>query len=201
MLPASSIRSPAEVRPSPCIDRDARVRRATHQRGTRSALGRDRSRPRDAARRSGKDRRWGPHDHLLPVLRDELREHKARGEHTANQLVFATSTGRAVTATNVRKRILQPAIARASETLERQDQIPLPDGITPHALRRTFASLLFAIGESPPYVINQLGHATPALTLEIYARQMNQRDGEPTRLQDLVDGRLQPGVQQTCMFR
>ncbi len=138
---------------------------------------------------------------LLPVLRDELREHKARGEHTANQLVFATSTGRAVTATNVRKRILQPAIARANETLERRDEAPLPDGITPHALRRTFASLLFAIGESPPYVINQLGHATPALTLEIYARQMNQRDGEPARLQALVEGRLRPGVQQTCMFR
>jgi integrase len=80
-------------------------------------------------------------------------------------------------------------------------KIPLPDGITPHALRRTFASLLFAIGESPPYIINQLGHATPALTLEIYARQMNQRDGEPARLQDLVEGRLQPGVQQTRMFQ
>jgi len=77
----------------------------------------------------------------------------------------------------------------------------LPDGITPHALRRTFASLLFAIGESPPYVINQLGHATSALTLEIYARQMNQRDGEPARLRDLVEGRLQPGMQQTRMFR
>jgi integrase len=138
---------------------------------------------------------------LLPVLRDELRKHKARGEHTANQLVFATSTGRAVTATNVRKRILRPAIVRANETLERQDETPLPGGITPHALRRTFASLLFAIGESPPYVINQLGHATPALTLEIYARQMNQRDGEPARLQALVEGRLQPGVQQTYMFR
>jgi integrase len=151
--------------------------------------------------RSSKDRRRVRTINLLPVLRDELREHKARGEHTANQLVFATSTGRAVTATNVRKRILQPAIARASETLERQDEAPLPDGITPHALRRTFASLLFAIGESPPYVINQLGHATPALTLEIYARQMNQRDGEPARLQDLVEGRLQPGVGQTRMFQ
>jgi integrase len=138
---------------------------------------------------------------LLPVLRDELREYKARGEHTARQFVFATSTERAVTATNVRKRILQPAIIRANETLERQGEAPLPEAITPHALRRTFASLLFAIGESPPYVINQLGHATPALTLEIYARQMNQRDGESARLQDLVEGRLQPGVQQTRMFR
>jgi integrase len=68
---------------------------------------------------------------LLPVLRDELREHKARGEYTTNQLVFATSTGRAVTATNVRKRILQPAIARASKTLEQRDENPLPEGITP----------------------------------------------------------------------
>jgi hypothetical protein len=65
----------------------------------------------------------------------------------------------------------------------------LPDGLTPHSLRRTFASLLFAIGETPPYVMAQMGHTTPALTLAIYARQMDRRDGEPERLKALVEGR------------
>jgi GAF domain-containing protein len=59
----------------------------------------------------------------------------------------------------------------------------------PHSLRRTFASLLFAIGETPPYVMAQMGHTTPNLTLAIYARQMNRRDGEPQRLKALVEGR------------
>ena len=34
----------------------------------------------------------------------------------------------------------------------------------------------------------QMGHTTPALTLSIYARQMDRRDGEPDRLKALVEG-------------
>jgi hypothetical protein len=35
----------------------------------------------------------------------------------------------------------------------------------------------------------QMGHTTPNLTLAIYARQMDRRDGEPKRLKTLVSGR------------
>jgi hypothetical protein len=55
-------------------------------------------------------------------------------------------------------------------------------------LRRTFGSLLFAMGETPPYVMAQMGHSTAELTLSIYARQMNRRDGELERLNALVEG-------------
>jgi hypothetical protein len=34
----------------------------------------------------------------------------------------------------------------------------------------------------------QMGHTTAELTLAIYARQMNRRDGEPERLKALVEG-------------
>ena len=60
--------------------------------------------------------------------------------------------------------------------------------MTPHSPRRTFASLLFALDESPPYVMAQMGHTTANLTLAIYARQMHRRDGEPDRLRELVNG-------------
>jgi hypothetical protein len=33
-----------------------------------------------------------------------------------------------------------------------------------------------------------LGHTTANLTLAVYARQMNRRDGEPERLKALVEG-------------
>ncbi len=33
-----------------------------------------------------------------------------------------------------------------------------------------------------------LGHSTANLTLAVYARQMNRRDGEPERLKTLVQG-------------
>lgn len=36
--------------------------------------------------------------------------------------------------------------------------------------------------------MGQIGHTTPNLTLAIYARQMNRRDGEPERLRALVNG-------------
>jgi integrase len=70
----------------------------------------------------------------------------------------------------------------------RQSQEPLPEGLTPHSLRRTCASLPFAIGETPPYVMAQLGHADPKVTLGIYAKVMDRRDGEPERLKALVEG-------------
>ncbi len=53
-------------------------------------------------------------------------------------------------------------------------------------MRRTFASVLYALGESPPYVMQQMGHTSPNLALAIYAKAMDRRDGEPERLRALV---------------
>jgi hypothetical protein len=66
---------------------------------------------------------------------------------------------------------------------------PLPDGLTPQSLRRTYASLLYAVGESPVYVRARSGTRDATLTLNYYAREMDRRDGEPERLKALVDGR------------
>ena len=60
--------------------------------------------------------------------------------------------------------------------------------LTLHSLRSTFASILFAVGEAPPYVMGQIGHTTAELTLRLYAREMDRRDGEPERLRALVNG-------------
>jgi hypothetical protein len=81
------------------------------------------------------------------------------------------------------------SIERANAQLAADGVEVLPEGLTPHSLRRTFASLLFAIGEPPPYVMAQMGHTTASLTLSIYARQMDRRDGESERLKALVEGR------------
>jgi integrase len=126
---------------------------------------------------------------LLPILRDELGAYRARLDTTPDGLVFGTTTGERQTPTNVRRRILARSIEGANRQLTKTDAGTLPERLTPHSLRRTFASLLFAIGEAPPYVMAQLGHTTPSLTLAIYARQMDRRDGEPERLKALVEGR------------
>jgi integrase len=126
---------------------------------------------------------------ILPVLRDELGDYRARLDPALDALTFATTTGHRQGATNVRRRVLAKAVEQANAQLAQNNAEPLPEGLTPHSLRRTFASPLFALGEAPPYVMAQMGHTTPNLTLAIYARQMDRRDGEPERLKALVEGR------------
>jgi integrase len=124
---------------------------------------------------------------VLPVLRDELADYRARVV-AADGLVFGTSTGARQGATNIRRRVLARAVELANEQLAKEHLAPLPAGLTPHSLRRTFASLLFATDEPPPYVMAQMGHTTPNLTLAMYAKVMERRDGEPERLRALVNG-------------
>lgn len=132
---------------------------------------------------------------LLPALRDELATHKARsGGATADDLVFGTSTGSRQNASNVRNRTLAGAVELANAHRERTGLAPLPDGLTPHSLRRTFISLLLAIGEEVPYVMQQVGHVDPKVTLGLYAKVMFRRDGERDRLRSLVGSAAIPDV-------
>jgi integrase len=57
-----------------------------------------------------------------------------------------------------------------------------------HALRRTCASVLVALGKDPRYVMAQLGHTHPSLTLGIYAQAMTASDEDRERLRLLVEG-------------
>ena len=80
-------------------------------------------------------------------------------------------------------------MTRANEDLARREESALPDGLTLHSLRRTYASLMFAIGRTAPEVMSQIGHTDPRLTLRVYAGIMSQDQGERDRLQALVDGK------------
>ncbi len=126
---------------------------------------------------------------LRPALRDVLADLKAatRGARP-DALVFATATGGPHTQTNIRKRVLAPALALADERALEAGCSPLPPGITPHSLRRTFASLLYALGESPAVVMAEMGHTDPALALRIYAQAMRREPGEVERLRAVVEG-------------
>ena len=86
---------------------------------------------------------------LLPLLRDELTAHAAAcRERHPDALVFGTSTGAKRSPTNIRRRVLSKAVERANVALATSGSEPLPEGFTPHSLRRTFASLLYALGEA-----------------------------------------------------
>lgn len=126
--------------------------------------------------------------HMLPILRRELGQYRSHIQAAPGQAVFPTAVGRPLGSSNIRVRMLARAVENANADLESRGQQPLPTGLTPHSLRRTFASLLFALGEPPTYVMSQIGHTTPVLTLAIYAREMSRRDGERQRLKTLVAG-------------
>ena len=65
----------------------------------------------------------------------------------------------------------------------------MPDRLTPHSLRRTFASILYAFGEDPGVCMDELGHTDPALALRVYRQSMRRDEGEKARLRALVEGR------------
>jgi len=128
------------------------------------------------------------HVKIRPALHDTLAALKASRQDTRpDAYVFPTAAGGKQSASNVRNRILAPAVKRANASLEAADKPPLPK-LTPHSLRRTFASLLYAIGEPPPVVMAEMGHTDAGLALRIYAQAMRADCGSAQALRALVTG-------------
>jgi integrase len=101
---------------------------------------------------------------------------------------FPTTSGKAIGASNLRRRVLAPAIKLANAGLADAGESPLPVGLTPHSLRRTFASVLYALGSTPPVVMAEMGHTGPQLALAIYAHAMGREEGQLEALRALVNG-------------
>ena len=87
-----------------------------------------------------------------------------------------------------RERVIRPVVAHAKELLAQRRGTPLPDGVSAHKLRHTFASILYVRGEDPPYVMAQLGHTDAGFTLRVYAHAMRRDEGDKERLKALVEG-------------
>jgi integrase len=128
------------------------------------------------------------HIKIRPALHDTLAALKAtRTTAAPDAYVFGTTTGERQSPSNIRNRTLAPAVERANATLATDDLPPLPK-ITPHSLRRTFASLLYAIGEPPPVVMAEMGHTDAGLALRIYAQAMRGDGATVSALCALVNG-------------
>jgi len=123
------------------------------------------------------------------ALRDELLAIKSTlGDSDPDRLVFATSTGKQTSAENVRNRTLARAAKLANDELRQRGLAPLPARLTPHSLRRTFASILYALGEDPGVCMDELGHTDPALALRVYRQSMRRDGDDKARLRALVEG-------------
>jgi integrase len=126
---------------------------------------------------------------LRGAVRDELLAVRSRRPGAPDDLVFPTGLGGEQSPENFRRRVLGPAVKRASERLVERGLQPLPDRLTPHSLRRTFASVLYALGEDPGVVMDEMGHTDPGLALRVYRQTMRRGDDEKQQLRALVEGR------------
>lgn len=111
---------------------------------------------------------------LFPYL---LAQVQGRGR---DEVLFPAPMGGPIRLNNWRRRVFDPACERAGLT-----------GVTPHDLRHTAASLSVGAGANVKAVQQMLGHASAAMTLDIYAGLF------PDDL-DAVALRLDVFVPQTC---
>lgn len=130
-------------------------------------------------------------------MRDELATLKARAKPASSARVCPagpskqkgkrqTKGGGPLNQSNLRNRVLALSVERANERLEAAGSVPLPEGLTPHKLRNTFASLLVALGVDPGAVMDQLGHEDAGFTLRVYRHGMRRDPAARAALADLV---------------
>jgi integrase len=123
---------------------------------------------------------------VLPVLHDELAALRARTDPAGTDLVFPTSGGGPQNPSNIRQRVLAAAVKRANQRLEDAGEAPLPEPLTPHKLRHTYASVLEAIGVKERAAMEQVGHTNPAFTFRVYGHAMRRDAASEQKLRELV---------------
>jgi len=104
---------------------------------------------------------------LGPAMMAELKRWRLACPPSKLDLVFPNSKGQPLAAHRMRRGRFYPALKEAG--IER---------IRFHDLRHTFASILIEQGENIKYIQNQLGHANPTTTLNVYShliRPTNQK--------------------------
>jgi integrase len=94
--------------------------------------------------------------HLPPFLADQMAEVVAGKQ--PDDLVFTSTRGKPMSNGNFRRYVFDHAAADAGLA-----------GITPHVLRHTAASLAVSAGANVKAVQRMLGHASAAMTLDVYA--------------------------------
>jgi integrase len=111
----------------------------------------------------------------LPVApRRELAKHRLRARHKDGP-IFLNRNGQRQSVSNVERR-LKTVIRRANRRLAELGIRPIDEAVTPHSLRRLYASLRFALGDDPVYVAAQLGHTEPGFSMKVYASAVRRRE-------------------------
>jgi integrase len=104
----------------------------------------------------------------------ELRVRKARLLPRGTAPVFLNKGGGKQSVRNAEQG-LRTAVKKANVELEKSGIDPIDQKLTPHSLRRFFASLRFAAGEDLTYVVEQGGWTDAAFAIRVYAKAIRRR--------------------------
>jgi integrase len=113
---------------------------------------------------------------IVPALGRRLIEHRERYPNGSGQPAFPTRNGARQNPDNIRSRILAPTRDRANRQLEAEGRLPIAH-MTPHTLRRTFASILAVCDVPPRRAMYLMGHTDPTLTLAVYQQVLDMGKG------------------------
>ena len=122
---------------------------------------------------------------IVPALERRLIEHRERYPNGPGQPAFPTRNGTRQNADNIRSRILAPIRDRANRQLEAEDRLPIAH-MTPHTLRRTFASILAVCDVPPRRAMYLMGHTDPTLTLAVYQQVLDMGKGSVELLEQTL---------------
>ena len=93
---------------------------------------------------------------------------------------------------NARQRVVDPVAEEADTLALERTGRPLPEGLTAHRFRHTFASLLLAHDPDPANAMVQLGHTDPAFTIRVYTHLMRRSAREREAARALIEGTWEP---------
>jgi integrase len=119
---------------------------------------------------------------ILGVLRDRLDEHKLRTGRDGDALVFGRDTETPF------------APKSTDERAKRSWKAAGLTGLTMHEARHTCASLMIAAGVNAKALSTYLGHATIAMTFDIYGHLM---PGNREEARELMDAYLERATEET----
>ena len=113
--------------------------------------------------------------YLRDVLLECVAHRAAIGAPTGpNDHFFGGLTGRRRSEPRVRSGVLELSVERANRHRRRAGLAELP-AITPHSLRRTWATFAALAGRDQKWIADQIGHTTPHFTFSVYEQVHRRR--------------------------
>jgi len=114
---------------------------------------------------------------LTPDTVADLRRYlNMTGERPASDPLLPTRNGTRYDRSGAGSSVIKLLVDEANVVLAEREQPALREGVTAHALRKTYFTFLHEAGAPPRWVADQGGHADPSTSLRIYTESLRDRE-------------------------